>query len=85
MASSSPLAGIALVDCARANAEAGLAAATERCGYGDDESAFQEALKTACAEMGVDINELSDLMVSERPQWTAKRGIEVGPDTPGDL
>lgn len=42
MASETPLTGVFLVDCARANAERGLAIATKQCGYGNDTESFKE-------------------------------------------
>lgn len=85
MSSPSPLSGIALVDCARANADKGIAVAAERSGYGNDTAAFQSALNAACADMGVDVSELSDLVPSEQAKWHMQEGMEVAPDTPGDL
>ena len=61
MASSVPLTGVILVDCAKANVASGLAKACDRCGYGDDIEAFQAALKSACDEMNVDIQEFAEL------------------------
>ncbi|MGB3573439.1 MAG: hypothetical protein WA783_06185 [Phormidesmis sp.] len=84
MAANQPLTGIALIDCAKANAAQGLAVATNLCGYGDDTSSFQQALTKAGEEMGVTLDELKDLVTD---QSIAKRGggIEVSPDSPGDL
>lgn len=81
MASSSPLTGVVLVNCAKANAEAGLAIAAERCGYGSDTEAFQTALKAACVEMGISIESLAETEQSPGPVIT---GIEVAPDTLSD-
>lgn len=85
MASSSPLTGVILVDCARANASAGVAIAAERCGYGSDTVGFQSALKSACSEMNVTIEGLSDLDDEPSAQRYSESGIEVAPDTPSDL
>lgn len=84
MASSTPLTGVILVDCARANASGGVAIAAERCGYGTNTAKFQAALKSACSEMNVTIDGLSDLD-DEQSQWPSEPGIEVAPDTMGDL
>ena len=84
MASETPLIGVVLVDCARANAERGLAIATKQCGYGDDTESFQAALKSACSDMGVDIEGLSDLLESTQ-QPTRTIGIEIAPKTQSDL
>ena len=83
MASASPLTGVILVDCAKANVENGVEVATKQCGYGDDVAAFQAALKSACAAMNVDLKEFADLSVDKRVHQ--REGIEVYPDTPSDL
>lgn len=85
MASSSPLTGVILVDCAKANASSGLAIAAERCGYGTDTAKFQAALRSACSEMNVTINGLSDLDDEPSAQRYAEPGIEVAPDTLSEL
>lgn len=84
MASQTPLKGIELVDCAKANAKQGLETAAGLCGYGGDTSAFSQELKQACQSIGVDIDELSDLITD---QQTVMRdgGVEVAPDTPSEL
>lgn len=84
MASSTPLQGIELIDCAKANAKQGIETATELCGYGQDVHTFQQQLKQACQSIGVEINELSDLITD--PQAVRRKGgIEVAPDTPSEL
>ena len=84
MASSSPLTGVILVDCAKANAKEGLAIATERCGYGDDIAQFQAALKAACSDMNITIDGLSDL--DDKPTvLTPELGEVVAPDSPSEL
>jgi hypothetical protein len=85
MASSSPLTGVILVDCARANTSSGLAIAAQRCGYGDNIAQFQAALKAACQEMNTSIADFSDLVVAEQPQLPLEPGMEVAPDTPSEL
>ncbi len=85
MASSSPLTGVILVDCAKANATEGLAIAAERCGYGNDTARFQAALRAACSEMNVTPRDLADLVDDELSQWKPEPGIEVAPDTPNEL
>jgi len=62
MASSTPLQGIELIDCAKANAKQGIETAAAQSGYGQDVSTFQQELKKACEGIGVEINELSDLI-----------------------
>lgn len=84
MASPTPLHGIELIDCAKANAKQGLETAAELSGYGQDITTFQQELKQACQNIGVKIEELSDLITD---QQTVRRdgGIEVAPDTPSEL
>lgn len=83
MASSSPLKGVILVDCAKANIENGVETAAKQCGYGDNVDAFQSALKSACADMNIDLKEFADLSVDKRVNH--RDGVEVYPDTPSDL
>lgn len=64
MSASTPLQGIELVDCARANAKQGIETAAELCGYGQDLNRFSQALQQACDQMGVTFNELSDLITT---------------------
>jgi len=61
LSGSMPLTGIDLIDCARANAASGLETATMLCGYGSDVSGFQEALKQAGLQVGLNIKSLNDL------------------------
>ncbi|NJL83723.1 MAG: hypothetical protein HC890_13715 [Chloroflexaceae bacterium] len=78
------LTGLELVDCAKANAKLGLTTATENCGYGQNSEEFFAGLQAACQHMGIDINELGDLVT---PQQRLKEGngIEIAPDTPSEL
>lgn len=79
-----PLAGIELIDCARANAASGLATAARLCGYGEDVAGFQTALQQAGARMGVNLESLRELI--ERSAYlTGDRGIDVAPDTDASL
>ena len=84
MASSQPLTGIELIDCAKANAQQGIATAAELCGYGSDLNAFDRELKLACQNIGVDVKELSDLITTQQ-MMKQGMGIEVAPDTPSEL
>lgn len=85
MASSSPLTGVILVDCAKANASEGLAIATERCGYGNDTAQFQAALKAACGDMNIAIDGLSDLVDNKPTVLIPEPGEIVAPDSPSEL
>lgn len=84
MAAKQPLTGIELVDCAKANAQQGVQEAAKLCGYGDNISDFQSALKKAGADMGVKLDELDDLITD---QFVAKRnpGLDIGPETTSQL
>lgn len=57
-----PLTDTELINCARANAAAGIGVAAKSCGYGEDISSFQEALRQAGDDMGLNIKSLSDLI-----------------------
>ena len=85
MANSSPLTGVILVDCAKANAKDGADIAAERCGYGDDVSAFKSALKSACSEMGIEIDSLTDLITDQQQIRSEGHGQEIAPESPSNL
>jgi hypothetical protein len=86
MASSKPLEGVILIDCAKANVKYGLGAAAEQCGYGQDLEGFQAALTSACQAMGVSINGFDDFdTLAENQEQVKPPGIEVSPDSPSDL
>lgn len=80
MASSTPLNGLELVDCAKANAKQGIETAAELCGYGNDLHTFSQQLKQACNQMGVKFNELSDL-ITEQDNLIQTEGEIVAPET----
>ncbi len=84
MAASQPLKGIALIDCAKANAPQGADVAAKLCGYGTDISSFQSALSKAGENMGVSLDDIKDLITD---QYMAKReqGLEIAPDSLQDL
>lgn len=84
MASSTPLKGIELIDCAKANAKQGPGVAADLCGYGQDLATFQHELQSACQQIGVEVTELSDL-ITEQQVVRQSGGIEVAPDTPSEL
>ncbi len=62
MAASQPLTGSELVSCARANARRGISAAAVNCGYGEDVSQFEKALKESCEAMGVEMETFSEVI-----------------------
>ncbi|MEL6469064.1 MAG: hypothetical protein AAFQ74_05010 [Cyanobacteria bacterium J06623_4] len=84
MAATQPLKGIALIDCAKANATQGAAIAARLCGYEGNISGFQQALKKAGEDMGVELTDLEDLITD---QFVAKQNsiLEVAPDSPQNL
>ncbi len=84
MAASSPLKGIELIDCAKANAKKGAEFAAQQCGYGNQTKQFLDAVQDACQSIGVDVNELRDL-ISDQQQVKVSHGIEIAPETPTNL
>jgi hypothetical protein len=80
MASPTPLQGLELVDCARANAKQGIETAAKQCGYGNDLHTFSQELKIACSDMGVTFNELTDL-ITEQDNLINTEGEIVAPET----
>ncbi|ABW29967.1 hypothetical protein [Acaryochloris marina] len=83
MAASSPLTGIELINCAKANAKKGTKFAAKQCGYGDP-TQFLNAVQDACQSIGVDIDELQDLVSDPHPAKVIS-GIEIAPETPTSL
>jgi hypothetical protein len=84
MASRSQLHGIELIDCAKANAKQGIEIATELCGYGENINAFQTELKKACHDIGVEIDELSDLITTQQI-LRKEGGFDIAPESPTEL
>ncbi|KAI9132832.1 hypothetical protein [Acaryochloris sp. CCMEE 5410] len=84
MSASSPLTGIELIDCAKANAKKGAEFAAQQCGYGSQTDKFLNAVQAACQSIGVDVEELQDL-ISDPHRPTVPRGIEIAPETPTKL
>ncbi len=80
--SSKPLHGTELIDCAKANSKAGVEVAAERCGYQGDVSRFEQELRQAGEEIGVTINNLSDLRT---PQDRGTMGVEIAPESRNQL
>ncbi|MEM1251911.1 MAG: hypothetical protein AAGI69_05720 [Cyanobacteria bacterium P01_H01_bin.21] len=84
MTSKEPLTGIELISCAKASASSGPATAAKNCGYGDNIEQFRTNLQSACADMGVDIDGVADLL-TEQQQVINEGGIEIAPETMDDL
>ena len=79
------LQGIELINCAKASAKQGSAAAAKNCGYDDNVGLFVENLNKACQQIGVNIEELDDLITDQQIAKEGKNIIEVSPDTASDL
>lgn len=84
MAPPQPLSGINLIDCAKANSKQGVEVAAKQCGFGEDTDSFITQLQTACQDIGVDVQELSDL-VTEQQRLKKIPGVTIAPDSPSDL
>lgn len=85
MASSTPLQGTELVDCARANAKQGIETAARQCGYGEDLNTFAQELKQACEQMNLQVKELSELITDQEMLLQLGSGEVVAPDTASEL
>jgi hypothetical protein len=83
MTASQPLTELDLIDCAQANSKQGLEVAAKQCGYGQDTDRFIECLQAACTDIGVEVQELKDLIVQQ--QAIKVPGIEIAPDSPSEL
>ena len=79
------LQGIELIDCAKANAKQGRAVAAKNCGYQADIRLFIENLHKACQEIGVDINELNDLITDQQIAQENRKVLDISPDSAQDL
>jgi hypothetical protein len=73
-----------LIDCAKANSKYNIETVAERCGYGSDIAAFERELKRAGDSMGLQINSFKDL-IEDKPENQEKPGVEIRPDTKGQL
>jgi len=80
MTSSTPLQGIELISCAKANVEQGLAATCQQCGYGENVQLFQQNLVLTGQEIGVNLDQLSNLTTVQQ-RVPEKDEIEGTPDT----
>ncbi len=85
MASSTPLKGTDLVDCAKANAKQGIETAAFLCGYGTDLNTFRQELSNACEEMNLQVSELNELITDQDMLLNMGEGEIVAPDSPGKL
>ena len=83
MASSTPLRGAELIDCAKANSNAGIELAAHRCGYNQDLESFERQLKQDCKRIGIDIHSFNDLIAMQ--QKVTLPGVEIAPDSKAKL
>lgn len=79
------LQGIELINCAKANAKQGVAIAAERSGYEQNIGLFTENLNKACQQIGVDINELDDLIIDQQIAQKQRQVMDIAPDTNQEL
>ena len=84
MSSKQVLIGIELISCAKASAALGPVVAAKNCGYGDDIEQFRSSLQSACADMGVDVDGVADLL-TEQQQVIKEGGIEIAPESMDEL
>jgi hypothetical protein len=85
MASTTPLKGSELVDCARANAKQGIETAAYQCGYGEDLNTFARELRKACEGMNLQVKELSELVTDQDMILNLGNGEIIAPDTASNL
>ena len=55
------------------------------CGYEENIGLFIENLNKACQQIGIDINELNDLITDQQIAKESRNFIEISPDTNQDL
>lgn len=78
------LQGIELINCAKANAKQGVAIAAEQCGYDRNVGLFVENLHKACQQIGVNIQELDDL-ITDQQIAKQEKVMDIAPDSVSDL
>ncbi len=79
------LQGIELINCAKANAKQGVEEAANLAGYDKNIGLFIENLHKACQQIGVNINELDDLITDQQIAQESRTVKEISPDTNSDL
>jgi hypothetical protein len=80
MTPSQSLKGIALINCAKANAQQGIHTTAKFCGYGSDLDTFTRELNQACQDIGIGVKTLTDLITSQQ-KMKLGRGIEIAPES----
>jgi len=79
------LQGIELINCAKANAKQGVEVAASLSGYDKNIGLFIENLHVACQQIGVNINELEDLITDQQIAKENRKVEEIAPDTASEL
>ena len=79
------LQGIELINCAKANTKQGIAIAAQQSGYGENIDLFIENLNKACKEIGVNIDELDDLITDQQVAKENRKVMDISPDTNSKL
>lgn len=79
------LQGIELINCAKANAKQGLPLAAEKAGYQKDVDLFTKNLQLACQQIGVNIDELGDLITDQQIAKENRTVLEISPDSTTEL
>lgn len=75
------LQGIELINSAKANAKQGVAVAAKNCGYENNIGLFTENLNKSCQQIGVDIEELDDLITDQQLAQENRKVLEISLDT----
>lgn len=84
MAAQKPLQGTELIECTQASARLGLNVVVEQCGYGTDVESFRENLKQACAQMGMDVRKLYEILTTQEAVGKFG-GVEIYPSSESSL
>lgn len=79
------LQGIELINCAKANAKQGIKVAAKRSGYDENTGLFIENLNKACQQIGVNINELDDLITDQQIAQENRKVMDISPDSTSNL
>jgi hypothetical protein len=83
MTSQSPLVGLELIDCAKANSNQEIKVAARLCGYGEEVATFESELQKAGEDMGIKIHSFYDL--SDTPDESKEREIIIAPESTTQL
>ena len=75
------LKGIELINCAKANAARGVTYAAKQSGYQENIHLFQQNLYQACEQIGVNIDNLQDLITDQQKIRKNINFQEISPDS----